>query len=126
MGCRCHSTHCYGAGSQAPGTSRTEQAAYGLIMEKAAGFVLAAGGITLANEALFVPNAGLNKINWRLVPATAILATALTGLDKLAPGFGSGLAMLVLLSVLVIPFGNAPSPLENMSNALGYTQKKVL
>jgi hypothetical protein len=87
------------------------------------GYVLAAGGIVAANDAVFVPletgKAPWTEMNWRIVPATALLAGALTGLDKLAPGFGKGLAMLTLLAVLVIPFGNAGTPLENASKLVG-------
>jgi hypothetical protein len=92
-------------------------------MSDAVGLVLAAGGIVAANDALFVPleNGGTpwTNLNWRIVPATAFLALALDGLDKLAPGFGKGLAALVLVSVLVIPFGNAPTPLQNAAKLVG-------
>lgn len=88
----------------------------------AAGFVLAAGTIELANEAIFAPITGQGtpwkNINWRVVPATAVLALILTGFEKLAPDFGNMLGGLVLLSVLVIPFGNAPTPLENITKVV--------
>lgn len=96
-------------------------------MASAAGLVLAAGGIAAANEAIFVPisqhkdfAASIKSDSnlWRIVPATAILAIVLTGLEKLSEPLGKGLAGLVLLAVLVIPVGNAPTPLENMGNAL--------
>lgn len=93
----------------------------------AAGLVLAAGAISLANESLFAPLAANTTpfagFNWRIIPATGIMAVLLSGLDALSPGFGRGLAALVLLSVLVIPFGNAPTPLETVSTVLGYTKK---
>jgi len=95
----------------------------------AAGWVLAAGAIAVANDALFAPLAEgktpFAHLNWRIVPATGILAVLLTGLDKLLPGFGSGLAKLVLFSVLVIPYGNAPTPLETLAQIFT-TGKKVL
>lgn len=85
--------------------------------------VLAAGGIALANEAVFVPleekKTPLQTINWRIVPATAILALTLTGLEKLSEPLGKGLAALALLAVLIIPAGNAASPLENAGKAFG-------
>lgn len=103
--------------------------AYALIqMASAAGIVLAAGGIAAANEAIFVPiseNKNLtsslkNDTNlWRLVPATAILALVLTGLEKVSEPLGKGLAGLILLAVLIIPVGNAPTPLENLANVVG-------
>jgi hypothetical protein len=92
-------------------------------MAKSTGYVLAAGGIVLANEAVFIPlethTAPLQNINWRVIPATAILALVLAGIETLNPGFGAGLGMLVLLSALVIPYGHAGSPLENMARAFG-------
>jgi hypothetical protein len=93
---------------------------------RSTGIVLAVGGITLANEVLFAPLAGGSKgigaVNWRIVPATAGLALALAGLEKIAPGFAAGLAWLSLLAVLTIRFGNAPTPLENASKLMGYTK----
>lgn len=90
---------------------------------KSTGYVLAAGGIVLANEAIFVPletgKTPLQSINWRVLPATAILALALAGVESLNEGFGAGLGLLVLLSVLVIPMGKGPSPLENIAKAVG-------
>jgi hypothetical protein len=96
-------------------------------MSSAAGLVLAAGGIAAANEAIFVPisegkdftssiKADTNL--WRIVPATAILALTLTGLEKVSEPLGKGLAALVLLAVLIIPVGNAPSPTTNAANML--------
>jgi hypothetical protein len=90
---------------------------------RSTGIVLAAGGITLANEVVFAPLAGQRvHLNWRVIPATAGLALALAGLEKLAPGFATGLAWLSLLTVLVVPFGNAPTPLDNATKVMGYTK----
>ena len=97
-------------------------------MASAAGIVLAAGGIAAANEAIFVPMAQhkdfatsiKNDTNlWRLVPATAILALTLTGLEKVSEPLGKGLAGLILLAVLILPVGNAPTPLENVAKMVG-------
>ena len=94
---------------------------------KSTGFVLAAGGIVLANEAIFVPldtgKTPLETINWRVIPATAIMALMLAGVESMNESFGAGLGMLVLLSVLVIPMGNAGSPLENLAKAVGGIKK---
>jgi hypothetical protein len=96
-------------------------------MAEAAGLVIAAGAIAAANEVLAAPTSGnLSDFNWRIVPATVILALLLEGLDKLEPGFGKGLAGLVLLSVFVIPYGNAPSPLTTAGNLLGNVNSKVV
>jgi hypothetical protein len=52
----------------------------------AAGIIIVAGGITLANEALSVPYVSgntnvLTGINWRVIPATAIAAFMFSGLE---------------------------------------------
>jgi hypothetical protein len=102
---------------------------------KSTGLVLAAGGIAAANEVIFAPAAGtgnktgpngnnaagqaLSDFNWRLVPATIILALVLGGFETVAPGFAVGLGGLVLLSVLIVPVGNAPTPLENIAKVIG-------
>lgn len=94
-------------------------------MASAAGLVLAAGGIAAANEAIFAPIAQGKDFTtsiktdtniWRLVPATAILALTLTGLEKMNSQFGKGLAGLVLLAVLIIPVGNAQPPISNVAS----------
>jgi len=89
---------------------------------RSTGVVLAVGAVTFANEALFAPLAGAGKVqvNWRIIPATAGLALALALLERVAPGFAVGLAWLSLLTVLVVPFGNAPTPLDNAVKVLGY------
>lgn len=97
-------------------------------MASAVGMVLAAGGIAVANEAIFAPIANNKDFAstiksdtnlWRIVPATAILAITLGGLEKIAPPFAKGIAGLVLLTILIVPFGNAPTPLENAAKAIG-------
>lgn len=87
--------------------------------------VLAASGIVLANELVFLP-LGTGKpldlaksVNWRIIPATAILALTLAGLEKVSEPLGVGLAGLILLAVLIVPVGNAPSPIENAAKMVG-------
>ena len=105
---------------------------------RSTGLVLAAGGVAIANEVIFAPLAkndltggnpakvggfakdSLTGFNWRVIPATVILALTLGGLEKLAPDFAVALAGLSLGAVLLIPVGNAPTPLENVVSALGY------
>lgn len=92
-------------------------------MAASTGYILAAAGIAAANEAIFLPAAAGKPLwkdfNWRIVPATAVAAIALAGLEQLSEPLGKGLAMLALLTVLMIPVGNAPSPIENASKMLG-------
>lgn len=95
-------------------------------MAASTGPVLAAGAITFVNEGLLSPLAGGKaQWNWRVLPATAGLALALAGLEKLAPGFAVGLAWLTLVAALALPVGNAPTPLATASKALGITGKAV-
>lgn len=95
-------------------------------MAESTGIVITVGAITLGNELL---GATLNKqtwsassINWRVIPATAGLALALAGLEHIAPKFAVGLAWLSLATVLIVPFGNQPTPLDNALKVMGYTK----
>lgn len=90
-------------------------------MAASTGIVLAVGGITAANEVIFAPAAGGKvSFNWRLIPAVGGLALALAGLEHLSRPFAVGLAWLSLVAVLTVPFGNAPTPLQNALKILGY------
>jgi hypothetical protein len=93
-------------------------------MLQSTGLVLTAGGIVVANELIFAPmeagkTANLSTFNWRIVPATAVLALVLGGLEKLSKPLGVGLAGLALLSILIVPVGNAPTPIDNASKLFG-------
>lgn len=92
-------------------------------MAASTGYILAAAGIAAANEAIFAPAVAHKPLfvdfNWRIVPATAIAALALAGMEKISEPLGKGLAMLALLAVMIVPVGNAPSPVENASKMLG-------
>lgn len=87
------------------------------------GFVLAAGGLVAVNEAIFAPlvehKTPWTSLNWRIIPATAVLALIIGGIEKVNGPFGKALGGLVLLSVLVVPFGNAPTPLDNIAKVIG-------
>ncbi len=87
---------------------------------KSAGLVLAAGGIAATNEVVFTPLVGGKpQFNWRIIPATLILALVLGGFEQVSAPFAKGLAGLTLLSVLIVPYGNAPSPIDNAAKVLG-------
>ncbi len=94
-------------------------------MAESTGYILAAAGIAAANEAIFAPTATGRPLwtgfNWRIIPATAIAAVTLVGLEKISPTLGKGLAVLALLTVLIAPMGNAPSPVENALKTLRIT-----
>lgn len=91
-------------------------------MADSTGWVVAAGAIAAANEAVFAPAADGKPVPWdsvwRLVPATALLALGLAGLEQLAPQFASGLAKLLVVGVLVFPVGNAGAPIDNVNKVL--------
>lgn len=98
-------------------------------MSDSTGFILAAGAITFANEAAFAPIATGGKVsgtgvNWRIIPATAIAAAILAGLDQLSPTLGKGIAITALITVLFARLGNAPAPAENLVKILGYGGSK--
>lgn len=98
-------------------------------MASAPGIILAAGAITLANEAVFAPLASGGNItahfNWRIIPATAGAALALAGLSHLSEQFATGVAWIALVTVLFAKLGNAQPPLVNAANMLGYNVGKV-
>lgn len=92
-------------------------------MAASTGYILAAAGIAAANEAIFAPTVAHKPLwvdfNWRIIPATAIAGLCLAGLEKISEPLGKGLAMLALLTVLMVPVGKAPSPIDNVSKMLG-------
>jgi hypothetical protein len=98
-------------------------------MASAAGIIIVAGAVTLANEAVSVPYVPgntnvLSGINWRVIPATAIAAFMFSGLEGVNPQAGKGLAIIALMTTLLVGMGNAPAPAANIANALGYGSGK--
>lgn len=95
------------------------------LVARSTGIILAAGGIAAANETIFAPVNSktpadiVDAFNWRLIPATLILAAVMAGFEQVAPQFAIGLSGLVLLAVLVVPVGNAPTPLQNVATTIG-------
>lgn len=92
-------------------------------MAESTGYILAAAGIAAANEAIFVPAVAgkplWQNFNWRIIPAAGIAALTLAGIEQVSKPLGVGLAMLALFSAVLIPVGNAPSPIDNASKLLG-------
>lgn len=88
-------------------------------MASAAGYVILAGGIAAGNE-LLAGGFNLSQFNWRIIPATGVLALLLEGLDKVEPGFGKGLAVLVILGVFIIPVSGQPTPLDSATRLLNF------
>lgn len=90
-------------------------------MAESTGIALAVGGITLANEALFTPIAthGYPHINYRVIPATALFALGLYGIEQVSPVLAKGIGYIALVTVLFTSFGNAPAPLVNLAAIFG-------
>lgn len=92
-------------------------------MLSSTGWVLAAGGLVAVNEAIFAPlvehKTPWTSLNWRIVPATAVLALIIGGVEKVNAPFGKGLGMLVFLSILIVPYGKAPTPIDNIAKVIG-------
>ena len=110
-------------------------------MARSTGIIIAAGMITLANEAIFAPLASgqqfadpnkstfnknvLAHVNLRIIPATIGAAFALAGLEHLSEQFAVGVAWISLITVLFAKLGNAQPPLVNAARMLGYNVRNV-
>lgn len=96
-------------------------------MAQSTGIILAVGAISFANEAIFAPIAGGGNVrsdwNWRIIPATAVAAALLAALEQVSAPLAVGVAYISLITVLFARLGNAPAPVENVANALGYKAK---
>lgn len=90
-------------------------------MARSTGLVVAAGGLAAANDVLFSGSDGLDpaNFNWKIVPATLILALLFGGLEQLAPDFAVGLAGLTLAVVLIAPMGKSGSIIDNVVKLTG-------
>lgn len=93
-------------------------------MSAAVTLAFSAGAVTAANELLFSPLAGhgtpWQDFNWRIIPATAVFALAMAGLDKISPNLAVGISLTAFLTALLAQFGNAAAPVTNLAKALGY------
>jgi hypothetical protein len=97
-------------------------------MATAAGIILTAGGITLANDALNAPytqgaTSVVKSINWRVIPATAVAALIFAGIEQVNGQLGRGLAYIALVTTLIVPLGTTESPIEHLVTLMGYTGK---
>lgn len=90
-------------------------------MGPAADIALITGVITVSNEVVFAPLAGMKtSFNWRVLPATGIFALLMEGLAHLNPQVALGISVTALITSLFVSFGKAGSPVANLSKALGY------
>jgi hypothetical protein len=79
--------------------------------------ILAAGGISFANHWI-----GNNQgIDMKILVATAVAAGGLALLEKVPDmePLATGLAYIVLVTVLIAPFGKGKSPVQNALKVTG-------
>lgn len=90
-------------------------------MASAPALVLVAGGITVANEVVFAPVASGKAPNfqWRIIPAVAVLAVMMGGLEQVSDKLAQMLGWTMVITVCLAPVGNAPAPIENLNKTLG-------
>jgi ABC-type Fe3+-siderophore transport system permease subunit len=94
-------------------------------MAESTGLALSVGGVTLANLMVLNPMAQGKGIDvsqgWRVIPATAIFALMLAGIEQL-PGpsskiFAKGLAGIALITVVFTsPVKGTNSPVKNLAS----------
>jgi hypothetical protein len=96
-------------------------------MTSAAGIIIAAGAITLANDMLQDDQpltSPASKTNWRVIPATAVAAIAFAGIQNINKQLGVGLAWVALATTLLAPFGTNKAemaPLSTLAKLMGYS-----
>lgn len=78
-------------------------------MAQSTGIVLAAAGISFANEWL-----DTGKPNFRIIVAGLAVSLLFDGIEKLSPEAAMGLATITLITVLVTPF-NGKSPAQTVA-----------
>ena len=81
-------------------------------MAKSTGIVLAATGISFANE--FVQSDG-RTINVRILVAGGLVALLFDGIEKVSEPAAVGLSVLMMITVLLTPF-NGNSPVQTLAN----------
>lgn len=94
-------------------------------MPSAAGIILTTGALTLASEMLQDGQpltSPASKINWRVIPATAIAAVVFSQIEAVNSKLGIGLAYIALATSLIVPFGNHKSIILTLTDLMGYTK----
>lgn len=85
-------------------------------MAKSTGIVLAAGGISFANEWY-----NDNTPNFRIVAATLGVALLMDGIEKINEGAAVGLSAIMLITVMLTPI-HSKTPVDTVNTIL--KQKK--
>lgn len=83
-------------------------------MSKSTGPILAAGGITWANQTILAdqPQTNALGISTRIAVATALLAGVMYGIEKVSPNVAVALAYTALVTTLLVRIQGKPTPLE--------------
>ncbi len=81
-------------------------------MAKSTGIVLAAGGISFANEWY-----NDNTPNFRIVVATLGVALLFDGIERINEGAAVGLASIMLITVLITPI-HKKTPVDTVNDIL--------
>lgn len=79
-------------------------------MAKTTGIILAIGGISIANQVIFNDQ----EMDWKVPIATGIAAMTFSGIEKINPQIGVGLAYVALVAILFTRIDpKVPSPTES-------------
>lgn len=81
-------------------------------MSQSTGIILFAGTVSFGNEWLQT-----GKPNFRIPVATLVAGVFLSGVERIYPKAGTGLAIIVLITVLATPF-KGKSPLQEAMSVL--------
>ena len=85
-------------------------------MAKSTGPILAAGGLTWANQTILAdeisPDDDIPRITVRIAVATSLLAGLLFGIEKVSPNVAVALAYTALATTLLVRIQGKPTPLE--------------
>jgi len=95
-------------------------------MAKSTGIVLAAGGISFANdwiEKTVQPQGGTATPNFRIPVATLAVALIFSGIERLNERAAVGLSWIMLITVLVTPVHHGRAPLQNLALLAGGVNK---
>lgn len=78
-----------------------------------------AGLVTFGNEWLQD-----EKLNWLVIPATAFGMIGLSLVEKISPVAATGLATIALLTELMVSFNGKKTPLQELMDVMGYSNRK--
>jgi hypothetical protein len=93
-------------------------------MARSTGIVLAAGGISFANDWIEKTAQGKPATpNFRIPVATLAVALIFSGVERLNERAAVGLSWIMLITVLVTPVHHGRAPLQNLALLAGGVNK---